>query len=439
MNYEESIAYIESLIPTLERPTLKRMQLFMQEHGDLQNKIRTFHVGGTNGKGSTATILDALLSSMNYKVGRFTGPHILRFNERFSIAGQTINDVEFARIATEAREHSQAFAKRHQDLGGLTWFEFLAAMAFFVFAENDVDCAVLEVGLGGRFDATNVAQNVEATIITNIDLDHTHILGDTATKIAFEKSGIMRKNVPVITSAQGEGLLELERRAQEVGANLILLPEGKADVVPLELESEIESALDHLALSGPHQRQNAEMAVAALMASPLGKSNRTFLAKLSDCLSRIYFAGRMQFLHNKFLIDGAHNPAGARALRRALDERLERNGRQDVYGYCFILGLFGNKDAHAYLRELLRKGDCVIAMEAEVRRTTYPKEEIVAFCQDLGIEAATANSMEEALKLAQSAGDEREVVATGSFAILKKFMLTLGWKTVEDGRVLVRP
>jgi dihydrofolate synthase/folylpolyglutamate synthase len=435
MNYNESIAYIESLVPTLERPTLARMQLFMQEEGGIQDRIKCFHVGGTNGKGSTATILDAVLSSTGLKVGKFTGPHIMRFNERFSIAGQSINDEEFAEIATSVRQKSEAFGARHEDIGHLTWFEFLTAMAFFYFWNHQVDCAVLEVGLGGRFDATNVANNVQTTVITNIDLDHMHILGDTVTKIAFEKAGIMRKDVPVITCAEGEALEELRRRAQEAGTKLFKLGGEKPPFISAEAEAKIEKALQDLSLTGPHQQRNARMAIAAVMASPIGKRHENFLDKLSDCLNRIYFPGRMQAVPAENLImDGAHNPAGAKALRKALDSSDSADGSGNCQPHCFVLGLFGNKDAQAYLKELLVKGDCVVAVEAEVRRSTYPKEQIVAVCEEIGIKATPADSMEEALKLARAEGLANEIIVAGSFAVLKELMLFLGWHSVEDGR-----
>lgn len=429
MNYNESIAYIESLIPTLERPTLARMQSYMQDEGGIQDKIKCFHVGGTNGKGSTATILDAVLTSMDLKVGKFTGPHIMRFNERFSINGQSISDDSFAKTASSVREKSEAFGRCHEDLGRLTWFEFLTAMAFSFFWENHVDCAVLEVGLGGRFDATNVANNVQSTVITNVDLDHMHILGDTVSKIAFEKAGIMRKGVPVITTVRGEALLELKARACEVGTYLVEVEREKPDFISLEEEAKIVSALSELSLSGPHQQRNARMAITAALASPLGAGNRSFLDNLSDCLHQVYFPGRMQVLpEQNILMDGAHNPAGAAALRRALEERAPGKN------HCFVLGLFGNKDAPAYLQQLLRKGDRVVAVEAEGRRATYPKEQIAACCEELGIHATHAKSMDEAMKLARAERFTDEIIVTGSFAILKEMMLHLGWKSVEDGR-----
>src|SRR5262249_13929104 len=147
-----------------------------------QNTITCFHVGGTNGKGSTVAILDAILASTGRKVGRFTGPHIMRFNERFALDGKTIDDQTFAEIATITQQRSLEFAARHPEFGPLTWFEFLSAMAFFYFTRERADVCVLEVGLGGRFDATNIVDNVLGTIITNIDLDHTQFLGDTREK-----------------------------------------------------------------------------------------------------------------------------------------------------------------------------------------------------------------------------------------------------------------
>lgn len=445
MNYNESIAYIESLIPTLERPTLARMQLFMQDEGNVQNKIKSFHVGGTNGKGSTATILDAVLSSMGLRVGRFTGPHIMRFNERFSINGKSVSDEEFAKLATTVREKSESFGARHPDFGRLTWFEFLTAMAFFYFWDNAVDCAVLEVGLGGRFDATNVADNILATVITNVDLDHMHILGDTVTKIAFEKSGIMRKDVPVITSASGDALVELQRRASEVGTKLIMPATERPAFISIHDDVRIKDSLTKLSLDGPHQQRNALLAIIAVLASPLSERKEQLIDALASCLTGIYFSGRMQLIEDQnIIIDGAHNPAGARALRKALDERSMQkthdglSTNQKAEPRCFVLGLFGNKDVRAYLQELVREGDRVIAVEAEVRRVTYPKEQIASACEELGIKATHAGSMKEALELAQREGFQNEIIVTGSFAVLKELMLHLGWETVDAGRPSIK-
>ncbi len=440
MNYLETIAYIESLSPTLERPTLERMQLFMRELGDFQNEIKVFHVGGTNGKGSTATILDALVQSLGLKTGRYTGPHILRFNERYSVNGQFIADAQLAEIATEVRSLSERFGEQHPELGSLTWFEFLTAIAFFWFKEEEIDCAVLEVGLGGRFDATNVADNILASVITNIDLDHTHILGGTVEKIAFEKAGIMRPQIPVITYAHGAALEELAKSAKSVGASLISLhgnEGGEGGTSDSDrgafrgdcLNASAIEALHQLSLIGPHQRQNAEMALTAVCLSNLiDDVEDKVKGRLAKTLSDIYFPGRMQILPDRnIIIDGAHNPAGALALRKALCERSPSS-------HVFILGFFGNKDVQAYLSNLLGEGDFVVACQAEARRATYPKEEIVTLCERLGVEAVAAETVADALAIAQAKAGSKEVVATGSFVILKALMLHLGWESVEDGR-----
>ncbi|MBX9669869.1 MAG: hypothetical protein K2X93_19750 [Candidatus Obscuribacterales bacterium] len=443
MNYLETIAYIESLSPTLERPTLERMQLFMREQGDFQNKIKTFHVGGTNGKGSTATILDVLVRSLGLKVGRYTGPHILCFNERYSVNGRFISDAQLSRIATEVRILSEKFGEKYPEFGCLTWFELLTAIAFFWFREEEIDCAVLEVGLGGRFDATNVADNILASVITNIDLDHTHILGDTVEKIAFEKAGIIRNGVPVVTYAKGSALEELTQRANEVGANLISLhatdgavnEDAQIKRIPTVPKAEGSlllkdgEALRQLSLIGPHQRRNAELAITALCLSNIVANVEDKVSKhLVDTLSGVYFPGRIQVLADRnIILDGAHNPAGALALRKALDERSSASR-------TFVLGFFGNKDVPAYLRNLLAEGDFVVACQAESRRATYPKEGIVDHCQKLGIEALSADSFADALSIAQARAGEDEIVVTGSFIILKTLMEHLGWNSVEDGR-----
>ena len=150
MNYLEAKTYLESLAPTLSRPTLDRMNRFVEAHLSREADIPCIHIGGTNGKGSTVAIADSVLRARGYKVGRFTGPHLLRWNERFHVDGKAISDEAFARLATKVRDLSEKFGRENKDVGPLTWFEFLTAMAFMHFFESKVDVAVVEVGLGVR-------------------------------------------------------------------------------------------------------------------------------------------------------------------------------------------------------------------------------------------------------------------------------------------------
>src|SRR4029453_611254 len=184
MNYLQSLQYLESLSPTTQQPCLERVAEFMREAGQHHERFGSIHVAGTNGKGSTVAMLDAVLRGAGMRVGRFTGPPLLRWNERFHVDGQPITDAQFADLATRTRLLSEDFGSRHPQFGALTWFEFLTVMVFFLFAEAGVEVAVFEVGLGGRWDATNVLSSPLAVALTNVDLDHPQILGDTVRAIA---------------------------------------------------------------------------------------------------------------------------------------------------------------------------------------------------------------------------------------------------------------
>jgi len=457
MNYLETVAYIESLSPTLERPSLARMAAFMPERLGAESNFPVFHVGGTNGKGSTVAILDSLLRQSGLNVGRFTGPHLLRWNERFHFNGTAISDQDFARVATSVRELSQQFASAHPEFGPLTWFEFLTAIAFFYFAEKKVDVAVLEVGLGGRFDATNLVDNVLCSIITNIDLDHTQILGDTEEAIAFEKSGILKAGVPAVTAAKRGALSVLKRRSADVGTTLYVLKDSAGpdtaklyvtahsgndnafdDSVWSEALSEFSKACRSLILLGQHQQENALLAISAICLAR--KNDRSFAERLpasalrqdnlSRAFSRVYWPGRLQPVPNldRVFLDGAHNPAGAVILRSALD-RLFPN-----QNHCFVISCFANNNAKQVLSELVCPGDAVFVSEANTRRASMDKNQLAKLARELGAEAVACQSIPEAFitALERRSGNQL-VVATGSFSTVSEIMLSLGWHFVEDG------
>lgn len=445
MNYFESIAYIESLSPTLERPSLTRIEAFVRAHDNLHRQSKAFHIGGTNGKGSTAAIVDCLLRRCRYRVGRFTGPHLLRWNERFHVDGTPISDEDFARIATTARKMSEQFGADRPDLGPLTWFEFLTAMAFLFFAERNVEIAVFEVGLGGRFDATNVLQDVLCSAVTSIDLDHTHILGNTVREIAFEKSGIFKHDVPAVTAATGEALDELRERAQMAGAPFYTcaLPNELAgtassgtmsDETWSLLKKEFSSCVSSLSLLGDHQKLNALVGVSALyLGATRDEELRQRVAQqllsesgLRKAFANVYWPGRFQLIpeHN-LILDGAHNPSGAATLRQALDTIYPS------HMFSFVISCFANKNVGSIVRALLRPGDRVYAAEAATRRATCPVNELVAIAQEIGCDATACESIAAAVQKAKAASSAIPIVATGSFATVKESMEYLGWNSVE--------
>lgn len=435
MNYQESIAFLESLAPMSEPPTLERIKRFLEWQGSIQNAIPTFHIGGTNGKGSTAIIVDSLLQSLDLKVGRFIGPHILRWNERISINSRSIDDQRFAELVTRIRALSEDFASLYPALGRLSWFEILTAMAFFYFKEEAVDYQVLEVGLGGVFDATNAADNVCGTIITSVDLDHTQILGDTVEKIAVEKAGIIKPGLPVFTNASGKALAEIEKQAESIGSRVYCgdKPPASSTRLAAVLPEHLDSLLRSLSLRGPHQKNNARLALFSLsMIEALDQvipgDDKQTKRKFSQALARIYWPGRLQSLSGTgIILDGAHNPASARALRIALDDL-------EVENCCFVVGFYKSKDALGFLKNLLRRSDRVIACSLKTRRSTYSSATIKQLCRRLKVEAVRVESVKEGLELAvRKRADGETIVATGSFTVLKETMEHLGWTSVDMG------
>ena len=398
MNYLECVAYIESLSPTLETPGLTRISRFLAENGNWQNQFPVIHVGGTNGKGSTVAILANIIEQSGLCVGRFTGPHLLKWNERFHIGGKAIEDAEFARLGTFIRQQSEDFGNRHTELGPLTWFEYLAALAFYWFAEKHIDVAVIEVGLGGRFDATNVVENVLASVITNIDLDHTRILGNTVEEIASEKAGIIKNNAPVFTCATGSALSVIEQKSLSASTDLFAVSiaaklrriSGGNKSLSARLSKVIpcfDSCLDELNLLGSFQQGNALLATASYFASGLAErfSDQELLSNLKNAFRSVYWPGRMQYLPSRSLIlDGAHNPAGARALRESLSNIFPNKKLR------FVISCYENKDAVQLLDALVSKNDFVYLSEAATRRATYKKEDLALYCREKEINASVA-------------------------------------------------
>lgn len=418
---------------------MERIEAFLAAHGSPQNSIKALHVGGTNGKGSTVAILDAILRAGKLKVARFTGPHLLRWNERFHLDGQAIDDDEFAKRAMHLRDLSIRFGAENPELGPLTWFEFLTALAFFYFVEEQADIAVFEVGVGGRFDATNVISRPLAVGITNISLDHTHILGTTIEKIAFEKAGIIKAKSPVVTGATSPAREVIEARAQELEAPFFYCSDETPAQRAHELAnqsgawSNVLSIAASSPLRGAYQRPNTMIALEMLRSAGLfeagARLGQLTPAAVGQGLKNVYWPGRFQFVDG-IILDGAHNVAGAEALRSSLDELFPNEN------FHFVFSCYANKDGAHMLTSLIRPGDRLFASQAELPRAVFPMEELAACARELGIEASVHDSIELAFEEAQKASKGlRRVVVAGSFATVKAVVKKLGWQKVEDGLV----
>lgn len=303
---------------------LERISAVLDLLGNPQDKLKCIHVAGTNGKGSVCAIIASILTEAGMKTGLYTSPHIFEYTERIKINGCEISQDDFAKYIFEICEIADK-----NDIH-LTEFEILTAVMFKYFSDNNVEVVVLETGLGGRFDATNVIKSNLCSIITHIDLDHTDRLGNTRSKIAFEKAGIIKPDCPVLTC---EGYEEIKDRADECNSLFIM-------VAPYE-----DTA--NLSLKGTCQQENLSLALAAvrLLFPKIPQS------VIHDGIKYVKHPCRFQVCDNNLIIDASHNPNGAMALRESLDFYYPDKKR------CFVFGCLKNKDYKKMMEILFEKRD----------------------------------------------------------------------------------
>ncbi|MCM3572075.1 bifunctional folylpolyglutamate synthase/dihydrofolate synthase [Mesobacillus subterraneus] len=329
--YEQAIDWIHARLRLGIKPGLSRMEWMLARLEHPERRIKTIHVGGTNGKGSTVTFLRSILQTAGYRVGTFTSPYFEQFNERISINGQPISDQELVELTNAIKPLADELDLT--ELGGPTEFEVITAMSLYYFAEmSPVDVVIYEVGLGGRFDSTNVIHPL-LSIITSIGLDHTAILGDTYEQIAFEKAGIIKNGVSVITGVkQPEALDVIRTKAIESKSPMYHLGDEFTTGLRESLErgeefsfSSMFGQLQNLKTSmiGSYQVDNAACAV---MASQILANYYSFMIEeghIREGLLQAYWPGRLEVLSENplVLIDGAHNEEGINALASEINSR----------------------------------------------------------------------------------------------------------------------
>ena len=361
MTYQEAIAYLEGLSRFGIRLGLERMQELVIRLGHPEKKYPTIHITGTNGKGSTTACLAAILQEAGFRTGMYTSPHLERYTERMRIDGLEVEEAVFA----DAIEQTAA-AAQEMERDGLehpTQFEVLTAAAFVMFAAMKVDYAVIEVGLGGSLDSTNVIES-RVAVITNVTLEHEDRCGSTIREIAEHKAGIIKKNSRVLTAAQGEALEVIRRRAADCGAVVqVLGEEWQAQMQSVSLtgiawmlqQPNGSSWPLQARLVGEHQVYNASLAVMAALTVREIAANQEAVAR---GLAKACWPGRFEVLRTQppLVVDGAHNPAGAAVLRRTLDQVFP--GREVL----FLLGILKDKDIEGITGLLVREQDRVIAV-----------------------------------------------------------------------------
>ncbi len=417
MTYEQTLAYLENLSKFGINLGMARIERLLELMQHPERRFKTVHVTGTNGKGSTTAMVAAILTASGIKTGMYTSPHLVDYPERMIVNGQEITKEAFA----QAIEYTSKFVEQMLADGfeQPTEFEVITAAAFYYFAAAGVEYAVIEVGLGGLLDSTNVIIP-EISVITNVTLEHTDRCGPTIADIAYHKAGIIKAGVPVVTAAQGEALAIIKQTAASKGSRFYAKDEhfssqfkglvnGKQQIaVQAGTFGQVEAALN---LIGFHQLENS--AVAVTTALVLGsKDSRITKESIQQALAEVRWPGRFEIVPGQpvIIIDGAHNPDGARVLRQNLDQVF---AGQDI---TFALGILRDKDVSGIIRELIRASDTVVTVQPLSYRAATP-EEIAREIQARHVEAAA--SIESGIERAKAlAGADGVVCVAGSLYLI---------------------
>ncbi len=366
--YRQSLDYLYGLEKYGMIFGLAQVERILDAIGRPHEEIQAIHVGGTNGKGSTAAMMASVLQREGYRVGLYTSPHLVRFTERIKINGEEIGEEEVASLTGWMREKIEAAGIAPP----FTFFDFTTAMALLHFCQKRVDLAVLEVGLGGRLDSTNVV-NPLLSIVTNVSKDHEAILGRSILKIAGEKAGIIKKDRPFLTAATQPQVLRLfskacaERGAPyfRVGKDFRYVRRGEKEFDYEGLQRKLWSL--QLSLWGLHQIVNATTALGAMeILEDLGYP--VSIDAMVEGLKEVSWPGRLEVISTSpdVVLDGAHNPAGAIVLRESLEKEFR-------YRHLILLvGIMKDKDAGSILRTLAPLADHIILTKPHTDRASVP-------------------------------------------------------------------
>ena len=390
MTYQEALAYIHAVHWQGHKPGLARTRALLAALGDPHKQLRFVHVAGTNGKGSTAAMLDSCLRCAGYKVGLFTSPYIIRFNERIQVNGAPIPDGDLVRLVEQVRPAAAAMA----DVP--TEFELITALGMLYFAQQRCDIVVLEVGLGGALDSTNVIDPPECAVITALGMDHVKELGPTLADIAAAKAGIIKPGSPVVSyggAPEADRVIAAAAAAQN--APLTVADFSKLTLRAAGLDGQ---TFDYDGLAGltlpllaGYQPRNAAVAIEALRALR-GRGWQVPDSAIRQGLAQVRWPGRFELLRREppFLLDGSHNAHGMRATVESLRARFP--GEK----FVFLVSIMADKDAGEMLRLLLPLAKAFVTVTAPSPRA-IPAAELAARIEALGGRAESADTIPAAV------------------------------------------
>lgn len=408
MSYEETLKYIHNVKWQGSKPGLDRTRELLSALGNPEKSLKFVHIAGTNGKGSTAACIASVLSEAGYRTGLYTSPYILRFNERMQVDGEHISDEELERFTEEIRPHADAMKDAP------TEFELITALAMKYFLYKRCDIVVLEVGMGGELDSTNVIDKPEAAVITAIGLDHMKELGPTLAAIASAKAGIIKDGGDVVIYG-GEREVEevFEHTCKERGAILHRTDFTRLTIHGFDLDAAHFDFAPYknirLPLVGTYQPRNAALAITALeILREKGYSISD--ADILKGLAKVYWPGRFEVLRDRpvFILDGAHNPHGIEATADCLRKHFKQKK------IIFLVGVMADKDVHSMMGFITPLAKAFVTVEPHNPRAMKAEDlRDILYVYGLSVKACSSikDGVAEAIKLA---GEDGVVCALGS-------------------------
>lgn len=428
MDYNETVEFIYNLQKFGIKLGLQRVEKLLLLIGNPHNLFHSIHIAGTNAKGSVSAIIHSILKNAGFKTGLYTSPHLIRFTERIRIDDKEIGEQEVI-------DYSKCLISiiKNNNIDNITFFEFVTVLSFKYFRDNKVKCAVLETGMGGRLDATNVVIP-EISVITPIGLDHKEYLGDTIQQIASEKAGIIKPFVPVVVSRQEpEALKVLEMKAKQCGSAIFTYGKDFQAIVrdcqPKKIVFDFYGPIDiyglELPLAGRHQALNAATSIMSAYLY-LKKLNKEIDIEnvVREGILRTAWHGRLQWISNNpdILLDGAHNVDSARVLKDFVVEHLSDRIK------IFLVGIMEDKDKIGILSEILPIADNVIFTAPDYKRAAKP-ESLVNIANECGYHnVMESENVRDALDIAfrliksQNNSEKYIIIITGSLYTVGEVM-----------------
>ena len=405
MNYKQILKELYSLESVTFKQTLASMRILLKKLNNPEKRLRCIHVAGTNGKGSVCAMLNSILSNASYKVGMYTSPHLKKFNERIRINDKLISDKDIVKYYLRVKKYAT----------NQTFFEITTAMSFLYFKEKKVDFAIIETGLGGRLDSTNVITPL-ISIITNVGVEHTEYLGNTIEKIAYEKAGIIKKNVPVVTASEGIALATIKKKSNNRNLKLIIINRNKIKIycnknyISFDINSYKNLKLDNL--NGSFQIENAAIAVKTIDTLEKFYNIKLNNKNIINGLKKVNWPGRFQFIGKNILVDSAHNPLAFKILIKELKNlKYQRlilvvgfSDDKDIKTISRIIGSLANK-------VIITKSDSIKAEKPKIIKRYFNKNALII------------ENPKEALKYAKNIASKKDLILiTGSIFLVGELL-----------------